>query len=874
MKYTDNVVNRLFLVCLLWCASATALFSQHKSGVYVDGHGVLRWRQGNKEAAFFGVNYTVPFAYGYRSHKVLNADLEKAIDQDVYHFARMGIDAFRVHVWDTEISDSAGNLLENEHLRLFDYLVAKLKDRHIKILVTPIAYWGSGYPEPDVKTAGFSNIYNKQQAVTEEAAFVAQERYLEQFFRHVNPYTNQTYQQDPDIIAAEINNEPKHTGPKARATAFVNRMVKAVRGTGWTKPIFYNISESPTYADAVAQANVDGFSFQWYPTGLVANRTLKGNYLPHVDQYRIPFDTIPQFARKARMVYEFDAGDILQSTMYPAMARSFRAAGFQWATQFAYDPLATAYANTEYQTHYLNLAYTPSKAISLMIASEVFHRLPRGKQYGSYPADTVFDVFRVSYIEDLSEMNAPQQFYYSNTTRTKPANISKLSHIAGVGSSPVVQYTGTGAYFIDKLAKGVWRLEVMPDAMHVRDPFAKASPRKTVTRIVWEDHPMQLSLPDLGGSFSISGLNEGNTYNATASGGKVTLRPGTYLLTRSGKSSQNVKQQAQGAVGLREFVAPKPTTDNVYVSHQPFREVSAGKAFTLEAKVVGIDTTAKVSLVAGTLSGDWETVPMQPAAPALYHATVPAGLASPGLIRYRIMVEPKEGEFITFPGSHRGNPWAWDFIAADTWQTFVAADKGALELFNPTQDQNIFMYPNLWRSDERQFRTGDKPGQLILGLAAKELAGEGVMGFQFYFKDKIQGREAELTSFDRLVIRARTTQATPVQARVALITGSASAYAAPITLTREFQEIAIPLSSLQPVAFMLLPRPYPGFHPFWFKPGNVGAFKLQEAEKLEIILGDHLSPAEKEKAYSMEVEGVWLQKTNEKAASLQKKTGL
>jgi hypothetical protein len=46
------------------------------------------------------------------------------------------------------------------------------------------------------------------------------------------------------------------------------------------------------------------------------------------------------------------------------MARSFRRAGFQWATQFAYDPMATAYANTEYQTHYVNLAYTPSKAIA------------------------------------------------------------------------------------------------------------------------------------------------------------------------------------------------------------------------------------------------------------------------------------------------------------------------------------------------------------------------------------------------------------------------------------------------------------------------------------------------------------------------------
>jgi beta-glucosidase/6-phospho-beta-glucosidase/beta-galactosidase len=101
--------------------------------VYVDKQGVLRWTKNNTEASFFGVNYTVPFAYSYRAHKALNIDLEKAIQQDVYHLARLGLDAFRVHVWDTEISDTVGNLLENDHLRLFDFLVSELKKRNIKI---------------------------------------------------------------------------------------------------------------------------------------------------------------------------------------------------------------------------------------------------------------------------------------------------------------------------------------------------------------------------------------------------------------------------------------------------------------------------------------------------------------------------------------------------------------------------------------------------------------------------------------------------------------------------------------------------------------------------------------------------------------------
>jgi|SRR5688572_4126531 len=81
--------------------------------LHVDEKGVLRYTKDKKEVSFFGVNYTTPFAHAYRAHKVLGVDLEKAIQLDVYHLARLGLDAFRVQVWDTEISDTVGNLLEN-----------------------------------------------------------------------------------------------------------------------------------------------------------------------------------------------------------------------------------------------------------------------------------------------------------------------------------------------------------------------------------------------------------------------------------------------------------------------------------------------------------------------------------------------------------------------------------------------------------------------------------------------------------------------------------------------------------------------------------------------------------------------------------------
>ncbi len=587
---------RKLMICLtglmLIGNGLAAQISKTGNLVYVDHTGVLRYTENNLEASFFGVNYTVPFAYAYRIHKRMQVDLEKAIRDDVYHFARLGLDAFRVHVWDTEITDTMGNLLENEHLRLFDFLLAELAKRNIKTIITPIAFWGNGYPEKDEATPGFSGKYGKQGSTTHDTAIRAQENYLHQFFMHINPYTKQRYTDDPSVIAVELNNEPSHAGGKQTVTDYINRLAKAVRSTGWSKPVYYNISQSTYYAEAVAKAAIDGVSFQWYPTGLVANREVQGNFLPNVDHYTIPYDTIPAFRNKSKMIYEFDAADVLKSYMYPAMARSFREAGFQWATQFAYDPMVMAHSNTEYQTHYLNLAYTPSKAISLLIAGEAFHRLPRLKHYGDYPVDSAFDVFRVSYRNNLSEMNTEEKFYYSNTTTSIPINKSRLHKIAGVGNSSVVQYDGSGAYFLDKVEEGIWRLEIMPDAIQIHDPFERTSLDKIVTGIQWRLHAMQIMLPELGENFSVKPLNDGNSYSINASGNGFDIKPGSYLLTRSGKKS-NTLPKKMVVLGLYEFVAPEASPEKVFAANKKNTGLMPAADGQLEIVNPSIDRTAR-----------------------------------------------------------------------------------------------------------------------------------------------------------------------------------------------------------------------------------------------------------------------------------------
>ena len=499
--------------------------------VTINADGIMHWRENDKEITGFGVNYTTPFAHAYRSAKKLGINLKDAIDQDVSHFTRLGLDLYRVHVWDCEISDSLGNLIDNEHLELFDYLLQRLQERNIKAIITPIAYWGNGWPDPDEPTPGFSSKYGKDGCLVDPAAIKAQENYLAQFVNHVNRYTGIAYKNDPSIIAFEVCNEPHHRGEPAQVESFVHRMKDAIRSTGCTKPVFYNVTHGINYAEDYYAAGIDGGTFQWYPTGLGFQKELGGNMLPNVDQYAIPFDAVMKKNGSARIVYEFDAADMASSYMYPAMARSFRTAGIQLATHFSYDPTFLAPFNTEYNTHYMNLLYAPRKALSLMICAEVFRQIPLYSDYGHYPDNILFGAFRVNYEQDLAEMVTKDKFIYTNHTTTLITNPSELQLIAGWGKSPLVEYSGTGAYFLDKVAEGAWRVEIMPDAIVTDNLFGRNSLEKTRAVLRYERHPIKFHLPGFEDGFAIESVDwrDSLIYFETK-GNEVALKPGVYLL--------------------------------------------------------------------------------------------------------------------------------------------------------------------------------------------------------------------------------------------------------------------------------------------------------------------------------------------------------
>ena len=591
--------------------------------------GVLRWEDGS-EVALFGVNYYPPFAMDFAELKRVGADVRAEIDASTAHFLRLGLTSLRLHVFDREISDEEGNLLDNEHLDALDYLLFRCKERGLYVVLTPIAWWPVGG-----QTRGFSNRFDMPQMTTDREAWECQRRYLVSFLNHVNRYTNLPYRDDPVIVALEAINEPIYPPgtPDEKVTEWIDYLMAAMRSTGCRKPMFFNCWGGR--GRAVAASTADGATNGWYPTGLVAGQALWNNFLPvvaHYDGFRDP-----ALADKPKMIYEFDAADVPMPYMYPAMARAFREAGVQIANQFQYDCLALADTNINWMTHYLNLVYASAKAISFAIAARAFYELPRGASFGDYPQNSRFGDFRVDFEAGLSEMVGNRWFMYSGSTDSTPPAPEQLEHVWGVGSSPVVEYQGTGAYFLDRLSPGVWQLEIYPDTVWVNDPYGAPGATREVSRLIWLRREIVVRLPDLGRDFSVLRLAPERREAVAAREGKFGVEPGVWLLVRKGMTASEPARV--------EFHCPRPKPEGRpaawLLAPHLWREGRAARLLAFAALADGEPQAAEL----WSLSADGEVARHVLARTAPYHfeGTVAPPEKGDRRLRYALALQDARG---------------------------------------------------------------------------------------------------------------------------------------------------------------------------------------------------------------------------------------
>lgn len=810
---------------------------------------------------YYGTNYTVPFAHAYRALDSLGVDHREAIGRDVYHMARLGLNAFRLHIWDVEISDSCGNLVENEHLRLLDELVDRLSERGISVILTAQTNFGNGYPERNSDPNGaFSYRFEKCRVHDDTLAQAAQERYLQALVSRPSSTTGVTLAANPAVIAIEINNEPCHSGTESEITAYIDRMSAAIRRAGWRKDILYNVSHNLWRTPAFYRAaDVQGTTYQWYPTGLVHGSRRRGNFLPVLDNYHIPFDTVPGYDRMARIVYEYDPADVLETYLYPAAARSFRKAGFDWVTQFAYDPIDMARFNTEYQTHFLNLAYTPGKAVGMAVAAEVMRRLPKGFDPGKYPADTVFGCFTVSARRDLAMLNDGEKYYHTNSTDVAPAAPGRLKVIAGVGSSPLVTTDGTGAYFLDRLDSHTWRLEVMPDVVMVADPFARPSLSREVARIVDAPVAMSLRLPGLPAGFRY----RGERGSGVAEGTEASFMPGVYLLSGSEKAFGRWpadKAYADGRLRVGEYAMPPVSGDpQPALAHEAAAVVAEGRPLVLKAVVAGAVDSVKVYPASADFWNDHNTLyAMAKSGKYEYSVEIdPAEISKKDRFDYRIVVY-RGADAVTYPSETDGTPLDWDFGAGigstSCYSTAVRRIGAPLVLLDGSRGADgaeVSSIPEAWGSISMHTRRGELFGVPAVTVACGDSAvSVDVVTLGKYVRPLIEASGDPVSQIGLALGRVEGVDSVDVS----VCTTDGFTYRQRVSVSSGGRPV-VSLDALRPGPTLLNPAPYPSFLQRSFEPDpqHVPALNPADIESFIIAI-----PSPKG-VFSLEVAGVWMQ---------------
>ena len=190
---------------------------QVRSGVIYDAAG--------KVVRLFGVNYYAPFNHNYYNIAELGKDHYRAVDEDFRHFSELGVRFLRIHLYDREITDPEGNLVENGNLDVLDYVLKKSEEQGIYLMMTPIVWWNTVSTQLAAERDyaywycsshpgfGFSNFYSKDSLLWNDDALQCQKRYFRTLFGHRNRWTGKRFCEHSQIVAVEPFNEPDYVPP-------------------------------------------------------------------------------------------------------------------------------------------------------------------------------------------------------------------------------------------------------------------------------------------------------------------------------------------------------------------------------------------------------------------------------------------------------------------------------------------------------------------------------------------------------------------------------------------------------------------------------------------------------------------------------------
>jgi hypothetical protein len=459
-----------------------------------------------------------------------------------------------------------------------------------------------------------------------------------------------------------------------------------------------------------------------------------------------------------------------------------------------------------------------------MIAGFAFHELPMKKSFGDYPANNKFENFRVSYDEDLSIANSDTCFFYSNNTNDIPRNTNALEHIAGCGNSKLVKYDGTGAYFLEKLENGIWKLEVYPDVLWLADPFEQTSMSRQVARLYWKERGMSITLPDLKNKFFINSVNGKKEISLKVENSEFKIKPGVYLLSVSKLNKNTAEKYLSGSEKfLSGLYTPPGKSHQVNVVNQSNAHQLDMEPLRLKFQIASENEITNAEIFIKRFGWrNFAKYPLKKMEGFTYTFEDSSKMFSEGEFQYCVAV--KSGETVrSFPGEILGSPEDWDFRMNDLWTVLRSKSGESINLFSPLRDRRDLLFPHFSHTMQYDlnYKMGSDGDKISLSVKVRYTNENKIpFGLQIPIVEKIKSVYREPNDYKYIVLRGRSNQDTASTIRLNLLTEEGEIFTSDIELQNGWTNVAIPLSTFQNGEALMLPSAYPLFLPKFLQSSN------------------------------------------------------
>ena len=237
-----------------------------------------------------------------------------------------------------------------------------------------------------------------------------------------------------------------------------------------------------------------------------------------------------------------------------------------------------------------------------------------------------------------------------------------------------------------------------------------------------------------------------------------------------------------------------------------------------------------------------------------------------GFLNYYIVVKNGDDAYITYPSGNEGRPFDWDFFERETFNVAVVPQTNPINLFNAVNDTEVLVRP--WRNSFKLIPTegqGEAEYQMNIeklyvpddeNLDAKPIFD---YSFKHFIIDKIKGRKAGLSSKKQLIFKGRALNNKPCKLQIAFVLDDGLSYGAELEIGTAIKEYTFLLKDLKPVKTVTLPRPYPGFLPYYLEHDIQTAFDINNIESIQFSIGPGIPESELEEKHGVGIISVYLE---------------